>query len=334
MRRVLFIIFALVVGSRIGTYTRPPTAPTSLKSTLSKTTLPRCKEMADLYPGKLVGSKWKPDNCRLKDFSWEEKGRCVGEKKLFTISDSLGEAVQRRVFYDFLFARRWSRSIREKYAPAGKRFIWSPSTASRPLLHGKFLPSLRKSSFVILSNGLWDIGMGSCGIDHYFDVLRKKVLIYKRTLRSGSTMVLYNIPYIHHKTTGSKLGTLCNPGPRVAVYREALKLVASCTGVGILDTFQMQKQNANSTPDGIHSTGKGNVARAGIIYSMMCPSKQEDRLQPYHPGWKCTPEAVKEAKARWASVPEAASQPEGCPSLPVTKRKCFKSADLLKLKVS
>eukprot|EP01064_Diplonema_japonicum_P034981 TRINITY_DN7412_c0_g1_i3.p1 TRINITY_DN7412_c0_g1~~TRINITY_DN7412_c0_g1_i3.p1 ORF type:complete len:370 (+),score=101.62 TRINITY_DN7412_c0_g1_i3:56-1111(+) len=296
-------------------------APTPLVANKSQTW---CKNMQDIYPGKMVGTgRWVPDNCRLRELSYKEQAQCLGKNGFYTITDSLG-----RFIFEKLTEQYEAASKKHPYlnGPAkAVEYCWNPSSSSPYgfLAAGRNTKEyMMNASLVLLVNGVWDIGVHSCSPEHYFEFLRLKVLRYRKEMSSTGTMVLYNIPYIHHKVTKNNWGVLCNAANRVAVHREVLKLVSACTGVGILDTYQMQKQYPNETHDGIHMSDRGNNAISGIVYNMMCPSK-EMRLKPYHPELSCTDKAIAEAKARWATVPEANGHPEGCPT--AKHHKCFDS---------
>eukprot|EP01064_Diplonema_japonicum_P021591 TRINITY_DN31161_c0_g1_i1.p1 TRINITY_DN31161_c0_g1~~TRINITY_DN31161_c0_g1_i1.p1 ORF type:complete len:341 (+),score=26.37 TRINITY_DN31161_c0_g1_i1:37-1059(+) len=279
-----------------------------------------CKTMKDIYPGRLIKSRWVPDNCYLRALSLAETQKCLAHPKFYAITDSLG----REIYYHLRHSYRLLHNKTENSELAVMDHIWTPQT-SRPfgyLTQGNLRDTrnfLRESAeFILFSNGLWDVGSHFCGPIHYFEFMVLKVKRYLAEAKSDVRAVLYNIPYIHH-VEQRVWGTNCNIGEKLKVYREALELVSACTGVPIFDTYQMQKQYPDLVPDGVHAKFEVLNAIVGLVLNTMC-LPPEQRVEAYYPNVTCSLDAISEAKERWAAIPLAMNHSQGCPKADIT---CF-----------
>eukprot|EP01064_Diplonema_japonicum_P023702 TRINITY_DN3410_c0_g1_i1.p1 TRINITY_DN3410_c0_g1~~TRINITY_DN3410_c0_g1_i1.p1 ORF type:complete len:427 (+),score=36.50 TRINITY_DN3410_c0_g1_i1:41-1321(+) len=279
-------------------------------------TAPRCVTLADVYPGRLIHNMWVPDNCELTRFSESSLVSCVKSRPFLGIGDSIVGRI----------ADHLRDSSRNRSSSPHVKALWTPATTwpaitSTPTVD--LLPYLQNSAgFILISHGMWDMGMLFCGTDNFYRRLKEKVVSYTSLVKQpDSRIVLLDIPYIHRNY--SKWARGCNPVEKIVAYREMIHQVASCLRIGVFDMFDVQKQATSNTVDGVHITGDAMWAAGEVLLNVMC-----DGVDPYYPSLPCTPEHEEALLKRLRSDPIANAWSTRCQRGGPNEHHCFDSTAL------
>eukprot|EP01059_Diplonema_ambulator_P023084 TRINITY_DN3848_c0_g1_i2.p1 TRINITY_DN3848_c0_g1~~TRINITY_DN3848_c0_g1_i2.p1 ORF type:complete len:376 (+),score=44.15 TRINITY_DN3848_c0_g1_i2:41-1129(+) len=278
----------------------------------------RCQTSDEIYPGDWRNNEWMPKKCQLDGFA-EEASRveCLRNKRLLLLGDSLGNHI-----FNYLSKGLVEIPVINGYSPepedckrcpltfahpdAPNRWtlakIWS-NGASTPLPTDPFsLQLIGEADVIVVSQGIWDMGVRFCGPIGFFESLRAKLGYLKGAAKPGAQVMVWGLHWLQYTQMVKKRQNwafLCNHVDKVRVYRNVIEEAASCANVTVVDVANVTRPFVASSYDGIHYNEGGGVAvKTQVLLNYICSSHP---LMPREPR-PCDPEP---AMKRWLSIPEA-----------------------------
>eukprot|EP01064_Diplonema_japonicum_P023704 TRINITY_DN3410_c0_g1_i3.p1 TRINITY_DN3410_c0_g1~~TRINITY_DN3410_c0_g1_i3.p1 ORF type:complete len:588 (+),score=129.95 TRINITY_DN3410_c0_g1_i3:51-1814(+) len=267
----------------------------------------KCRSLSEVYQaGRLNGGHWEPERCTMQRYTTEGVLRCLKSNPFLGVGDSLAQR------YADLFRREFYKAGSSS-GPTDSRFLWSPTTLHQFTLETQEdSKTVSLESFVqtdvktvLLSFGIWEMGVNFCGTDAFYNGLKNKVEKFLSVSGNGTKVLLLDIPYIHRGKAAWVDN--CNPLTKVKVFRKMIHQVASCLRIGVFDMFDVQKQATSNTVDGVHITGDAMWAAGEVLLNVMC-----DGVDPYYPSLPCTPGAVGANLNLWKQDPIAGKRSSSC----------------------
>ena len=328
-----------VAPHRVVAVARTPGEPISFREKEAyKVVKGMCAQNADLFPGVLDTSgaevKWVPESCKLPSLKDLEAEACfsyvnqvwVGDTNLHSLAMALGRragsmttASEKRkhfsdeqrgtgfpkdsfnYFFDFIEPTKAS-PMAPQFDNGRLYFGWAPSSRKPQTLNYTFSKeAIRSADYVVMSNGLDDMSSMFTPVMEYFHIMRKTVEAVKRSMKPGSRVLLIPVHYFNlQKAKKGSEFALCNSGTKAEAYRQALSLVASCTGSAMLDSYDIMKEAAHFTTDGVHYTDNMMAIQANIVAAYICGGM----ALPSDPAACATEETVASALLKLSTVYE------------------------------
>ena len=300
-----------------------------------RTHLEWCRNGEEIYPGEVNKSSerwaWEPDICNIKHYTPTEIEDCVSKKSILGVGDSLiGNAMWSIHYYGGVPTVRvpeWDNITEEltieerltykknssffkKRLPAEGKFFsvsedsptssmwWAPTQNPRPnddmRLHPIYKSYLKEADMVLYGGGIWDLGRASCGVERYFDSLTRNLKSTKKQMKSNS-VILY-MPF--HWLQLNDKNIMCNHPDRLASYREAGQLAASCAGVGYLTTAPITRYEVRSSIDGVHYSFQMSTMELDLALNSVCGN-----ITYSPPDIPCNTDTINKYKKLWGTRP-------------------------------
>eukprot|EP01061_Rhynchopus_euleeides_P002380 TRINITY_DN1181_c0_g1_i2.p1 TRINITY_DN1181_c0_g1~~TRINITY_DN1181_c0_g1_i2.p1 ORF type:complete len:551 (+),score=132.40 TRINITY_DN1181_c0_g1_i2:83-1735(+) len=286
-----------------------------------------CKTVSDMYPGKLGVVKgrlrWTPEHCKLPTMEELDLKRCFAARKQVILGDSLtrmvaismGRAVRsppasmarvyynntettENYYYDFIA----NTTVDGEWGNGRFHFGWVPTAVNEGCLsYPRTDKAVRTADYVVYGGGMWSLSAQYTPIREFFYALRDRILKIRSRMKPTARLVINPIHWLnYHRCPAEKLCRRCNSGPKVAAYREALTLVAACTGASLLNVTAIVQKAENYTWDGVHYADRFTAVEGDVLAAHMCGGML---LPP--PTETCRSEAqVNATIARLHAVPE------------------------------
>eukprot|EP01059_Diplonema_ambulator_P014519 TRINITY_DN2542_c1_g1_i3.p1 TRINITY_DN2542_c1_g1~~TRINITY_DN2542_c1_g1_i3.p1 ORF type:complete len:1238 (+),score=329.18 TRINITY_DN2542_c1_g1_i3:40-3714(+) len=271
---------------------------------------PLCKSNAEIYPGHLSDAEsWIADSCRLRHFKTSEIVSCLYERPFLSIGDSIGEQLMM-----FLLSKiHTAEPTVSRYNSKSRHLVLQSTRDQFPKVtndHIKYL--VNDAMMIVISAGMWDFGVHSCGPTVFYEALKERVLKVKSLKQQNAKLAILNVQaFFPDKCDHDEWCRTCNQIPRVKVYRQIVQLVAACTGVGMIDHFGITMGGVKYSSDGVH-WGNGVIApKADVILNAMCHEDDSENLKLWESPLQCEEDRY---LAQWEQMPEATEWPEGCPN--------------------
>eukprot|EP01059_Diplonema_ambulator_P031920 TRINITY_DN6019_c0_g1_i1.p1 TRINITY_DN6019_c0_g1~~TRINITY_DN6019_c0_g1_i1.p1 ORF type:complete len:313 (+),score=63.12 TRINITY_DN6019_c0_g1_i1:75-1013(+) len=255
----------------------------------------RCEMAEDLLPGKVVSDDtgsayWEPSRCVLDRADLSEMVTCMNEKKLVLMGDSIAEQMS-------TYGRR---ALNSSFP-----FLRDVSSQGYAMKHAAELRA-QKTSLVLFSMGLWDVGVHFCGLKSFYYSIKNKIKVYKAALPADTMFVIHNLQYINGK---NPVATACNPQKKLEVYRDMISLVASCSNITHMTTYDYSASMPDASIDGVHYSQKVQQLKMQTLTHIACKGLLPEK--PQYPS--CTPQMESDLLMVWEGIEEATRPNEGCP---------------------
>eukprot|EP01059_Diplonema_ambulator_P005791 TRINITY_DN1557_c0_g1_i15.p1 TRINITY_DN1557_c0_g1~~TRINITY_DN1557_c0_g1_i15.p1 ORF type:complete len:327 (+),score=105.55 TRINITY_DN1557_c0_g1_i15:47-1027(+) len=261
---------------------------------------PLCEGIDDFTPGAAVNItsdlnkvsyKWVPATCKLPWLPDSDVRQCIEQKRTAVVGDSIA----------MLHAD-------SAHGNLGHLPVKKIADRSSLLPVGPIVTKLKKADpkLVVFSQGIWDIGLHWCGVRSFYNHVKAKLLAYRSVIGKDAWFIYHGIDNLNSTQPGWT--SACNPRAKVELYREAIKLVTSCTDTVHLDTFAYSTARQYDTPDGVHYNNRVQLLKFHIMTHMVCRG-----LAPPKPAYACTPELEEELLSRWEKDPADATPDKECP---------------------
>eukprot|EP01061_Rhynchopus_euleeides_P036772 TRINITY_DN6209_c0_g1_i1.p1 TRINITY_DN6209_c0_g1~~TRINITY_DN6209_c0_g1_i1.p1 ORF type:complete len:395 (+),score=66.14 TRINITY_DN6209_c0_g1_i1:267-1451(+) len=291
-----------------------------------------CMSNSQLFGGVIHDSlrsqiSYHPPKCNLTLYTDALWNACLARNNFVFYGDSQLEGV----FNDLMFRLHVTRSqenITSELTGKGVRAaVYRPTETTNASLF--FMPTvtslpwdpsvritfnstrsraaLLTADIIVANSGAWDMGTASCGPVRYFKALKAHILDLQQRKRPSAKIIMFGLRWIHRDRCPKKsdMCYTCNHPEKVAVFREAIQLAASCMGVHVIDTQHISRLLPNNTYDGVHYRGKVHNMELDLLGNAVCRSPP---LRPAH--LPCDEGAYFE---KWSRVVEAQSACNGKP---------------------
>ncbi|KAJ9469209.1 hypothetical protein DIPPA_02307 [Diplonema papillatum] len=284
-----------------------------------------CQTNDDLFPGKLFmpnrrRKSWLPDHCKFRQLEYMNVPKCFAGKKLVFLGDSLTRDIVRKIARMALLQDKpmhWFTP--EEKGPAYKdvselgqvyghfynikdngkfEFYWSAAALyDGSLNYTRTQAAIAEADLVWIGSGAWDMGVLHVAPEKYFDLMSARVGRIAKMVKPGAEVVLFPMHWLHlERCPVGRKCRLCNSHAKAAVFRDALRTVAACHQLSVVETTGITKVAANFTKDGIHYDRDISLIQADVIVNHICSSFALSKPRA------CD---VSAAKERWRQVPQA-----------------------------
>ena len=264
-----------------------------------------CNYSSQLFPGSLVGIKfpvWKPSSCRLKYYTPKFIEECFTNKKIVAMGDSLLRSItfELPVSGKKIHGSGWHRAIDFKTSyslqDTGLQYYGMASFnkhMDKDTSHFHTTETLEKdissADSLVLSAGTWDMGRDFDGIWEFYRRVSRR-LYRLNLLKKSSAEIIIVPPHWIHFDRCVKLCRTCNTPKKVSLFREVVRMAASCQNVSYIDfskiTQRYEHLSRDITSDGLHYYREYADIEADILLNTICRSPPLAPLEPV----KCQPE--------------------------------------------
>eukprot|EP01063_Lacrimia_lanifica_P010017 TRINITY_DN16817_c0_g1_i1.p1 TRINITY_DN16817_c0_g1~~TRINITY_DN16817_c0_g1_i1.p1 ORF type:complete len:790 (+),score=207.14 TRINITY_DN16817_c0_g1_i1:61-2430(+) len=296
---------------------------------------------------------WQPKTCRLKPAGPDDLGRCVARTRLVAITSDIYahifDALKKKVPYlhaasashlpwgsytmppdsplyeqgkgQWLWLRRAHLSDRHIDEIPWKEFMAATSDKARKEANGV---QVHAADVILLDAGANEMMWTFCGVEALYEGVKNTLLDLKRRAKADARVIVLPPLWVHFDVQQYRDANYakCMSPAKAGVFREAVRLAASCAGVPLLDFAPMTRQ----LPELTHGMRDGLLYRPPFDYFFMdvLTSVVCGTLRPEEP-LPCAPDAEAAALARWKAVPEAQM---GCShAKDREKQKCTRKPD-------
>ncbi|KAJ9443825.1 hypothetical protein DIPPA_01729 [Diplonema papillatum] len=281
-----------------------------------------CQSNDALFPGKLFSKGrsrkvWKPDNCKFRGLESLNVKKCFAGKKLVFLGDSLTRDIVRRIgrfglgqdskMHPFTSEEKGpvNHTMLARVVPYGQyykvdngkfEFYWSAAARYDGSLNfSRTQQAIREADLVWIGSGSWDMGNLHVPPETYFDLMTARVERIRKAMKPGARLVLFPVHWLHlDKGTPNGPFRRCNDPAKASVFRDALRTVAACQGLPVVETAEITKPASAYTQDGIHYDRDLPWIEADVIVNHFCTT-----FALSTPQRACDVDA---AKQRWRKV--------------------------------
>ena len=280
-----------------------------------------CRNIDSLMPGSFENGSWVSENCEFRPLNISEVQKCLENKIVLVVGDSQLRSLTTSAATAFGLSRM-KKGHHDKpiklVAPGSKKsplqFFWKPSVNFRGFKN--YYPprknQLAATDHLIFNDAMSDIGRYGCGVQVFYTRLLKQMRLYKAAIPSEAVFSLFVLHWIWlDPTICSELCRKCNSPAKLAAFREATLLAASCSGISLIDTSKVTRSmGMKHSYDGVHLSGSALRLQLDIVAHNIC----RPRDVPFTSSnpIRCSDEAV--IRKKWETIPEAETS---CATIPI-----------------
>ena len=279
----------------------------SLRDSEVEAPLPRrtrfCRNAHELFPGRAYVdgdiARWCPDSCKIEHFTVKTTRKCLADRShsIALYGDSLLNGIGLALAFkgnlsfmkhdeeNIVPARAWrARNNHILKIPDSNnevvQFYWSQAAhlmdPTDAVLRCNASNGLRSAGLVLLHHSIWDMGIACVGVVPFYRALKTRILKMKRAMRKGARLVVFDLHWLALGKCVEVFGSrgkciVNNSGPRLAAFREAIRMAASCTGTEVFSDTELTRSFPSHTYDGIHyESPRDYHMQADLLLNAVC----------------------------------------------------------------
>ena len=286
-----------------------------------------CNKNIDLRRGTLSKNQnsYKPQNCTFKRYrTANDWNKCMKGKSIVMIGDSLLREVAARLnisnirkdgstntFLYLMLAdhRDWKLHYISKPAIAVPANDFTNQVFYKP--YSRMI--IKEADYIIIANGMWDMGGYHCAVDTYFWHLKAFITLLQRLKKKSAKLMAWGIRYINPDICVPEAGRYCKPcnkPEKVVLYREIMRNTAGCLGVPFIETHHLT-WNSSLSFDGAHYHAPVVQNEVDLLGNILCGPTPMEPMPSV-----CVDE--KQMLNKWMSNPILNTN-HGCPGTDLTQ---------------